>query len=487
MIGYTCKYAPVELMQALGGQCVFIDKEIPESQGDSDVVRVRAIKYAREILSYCKSKGIDELIIPGCNDIAQRAFDMLKAGKDFKFLFFIDLPYMGDRAAIMKLKAELIRFMQEYTAYTGKDLLLEDFLRKFAFAFTGEQKITSEKCGTVRTLQLPGGNQTFDELMNWYAEELLHQTPCVRMGGSLDESEYVKEDTEKSMPEDIDEEEPESGEDQAPEDEPEVPPLDLENMTLYGGIDIGYSFTKAVVTDESGKVIASASVRTESDPALGVLKAFGQIHDSAGIDMDMLAAAAACGPGASAVSNVSDVYETQDCVVKAASGRVSGARTVVDLGAKGCRFYTLGRRGDTDMYAMNNDCVTASGKFLEMAADALEIEPEDLESIGRNWSEEINLRETCAVYAAEELKEMEKKEIPTSDIIRSAELLYTDVVLECTDGRFRVKSPVVLTGGAARYTSVCELIEQGLRTEVILYDRPEYCAAEGAAMFAAGL
>lgn len=494
MIGYTCKYAPVELMQALGGQCVFIDKEIPESGGDSDIVRVRAIKYAREILSYCRARHIDELIIPGCNDTAERAYDMLKAGKDFKFLFYIDLPYMGDRAAIMKYKAELVRFMQEYTAYTGKDLLLEDFLRRFTFAFTAEQKITSEKCGTVRNLDLPGGNLTFDELMNWYAEELLGQEPCVRMGGSLDSSEYEKEEPEESMQEGAETEE-------APAEENEDPPGqdstekgntdlsidELRGMTLYGGIDIGYAFTKAVVTDGSGKVVASASVRSESDPAIGVLKAFGKIHDTVGIEMDMLQGAAACGPGASEASGVSDVYETQECVVKAAASRVTGARTVIDLGAKGCRFYTLNRRGDIDMYAVNNDCVTASGRFLEMAADALDIDCEDIETIGANWSENIDLKESCAVFAADELKSMENDEIPTADIIHSAELLYTDVVLECTQGRFRVKAPAVLTGGAARYTAVCELIEQGIGTEVILYEKPEYCAAEGAALLAAGL
>lgn len=57
MIGYTCKYAPVELLQALGGQCVFIDEEIPDSEGDNDIARLRAIKYARQLLLKCRDSG----------------------------------------------------------------------------------------------------------------------------------------------------------------------------------------------------------------------------------------------------------------------------------------------------------------------------------------------------------------------------------------------------------------------------------------------
>ena len=279
MIGYTCKYAPVELLQALGGQCVFINENVIDFHGDSDIARLKGIKYARTLLTRCRESGIKELVITGCSDVSQRAYDVLRAGTDFRFLFYMNLPYKGDKMAVMQFKAELIRFMQEYSNYKKEDIMMEDFLRRFAFAFTSDAVMDDDECGGSRHLDMPAGQMSFDGLMEWYAEGLLQQEPCVRMGGSSEEmfktepeTVFADETTEAAMPEETEAAMPEEAEEAMPE-EAEVPekneeteePEELPDI-IFGGIDIGYSYTKVVLIDENFDIIAKSKIPSTVNP-----------------------------------------------------------------------------------------------------------------------------------------------------------------------------------------------------------------------------
>jgi predicted CoA-substrate-specific enzyme activase len=502
LIGYTCKYAPVELLQALGGQCVFIDEEIPDSEGDNDIARLRAIKYARQLLLKCRDSGIKELVITGCSDISQRAYDILRVGNDFRFLFYFDLPYMGDRMAAMQFKGELIRFMQEYSSYHGEDLLMEDFLKRFAFAFTGEEKMASSKCGFIRHLDMPEGQLTFDELMEWYAGELLAQEPCVRMGGVIEsesaaEAEAEESETEAAGQENI-EEVPEVTEVQEEEPQTAAEDLPVENAgaeeasddeeeetgEIFGGADIGYSFTKAVIVSSSGKVCGRACVPSTGDAGLDVLKAFGMIHDESGINVEDITAVTACGEGADKVDFVTDVKSGRECMIEGALKSVPDARTVLDAGAHANRLYTLGKRGELKQSVYASECAGAAGKFLEMTAAELQIGLDEMSSLGQEWEEELKLSGTCAVFEMSEIKAMAVRNLAYADIIHAADAAYAARISEIM-AKARVKAPVVIAGGAAEDLAAVRAIEDKTGIELIIADEPKYCCALGAALLAA--
>lgn len=496
MIGYTCKYAPVELLQALGGQCVFIDEEIPDSEGDNDIARLRAIKYARQLLLKCRDSGIKELVITGCSDISQRAYDILRVGSDFRFLFYFDLPYMGDRMAGMQFKGELIRFMQEYSSYHGEDLLMEDFLKRFAFAFTGEEKMASSKCGFIRHLDMPEGQLTFDELMEWYAGELLAQKPCVRMGGVIEQiradeapednaGETDDQNNAAEEPAEMPADSPEVVPDIIPEETPEISTEEqTEEGEIFGGADIGYSFTKAVIINSSGQVRGRACVPSTGNAGMDVLKAFGMIHDEAGINVEDITAVTACGEGADTVDFVTDVRSGRECMIKGVLESVPDVRTVLDAGAHANRVYTLGKRGELKQSVYASECAGAAGKFLEMTASELQIGLDEMSSLGQEWEEELKLSDTCAIFEISEIKAMAVRNLAYADIIHAADTAYAAKIGEIM-AKAKVRPPVVIAGGAAEDTAAVREIENNTGIEFIVADEPKFCCAVGAALLAA--
>lgn len=496
MIGYTCKYAPVELLQALGGQCVFINENVIDFHGDSDIARLKGIKYARTLLTRCRESGIKELVITGCSDVSQRAYDVLRAGTDFRFLFYMNLPYKGDKMAVMQFKAELIRFMQEYSNYKKEDIMMEDFLRRFAFAFTSDAVMDDDECGGSRHLDMPAGQMSFDGLMEWYAEGLLQQEPCVRMGGSSEEmfktepeTVFADETTEAAMPEETEAAMPEEAEEAMPE-EAEVPekneeteePEELPDI-IFGGIDIGYSYTKVVLIDENFDIIAKSKIPSTVNPDLDTLKAFGNIHDETGIEMEGITAITACGDGTKKLGFPVETKNEADCLIKGALRSVPGARTAVDLGGRGTRAYHLGRNGELKGTAKDDGCASAAGIYLENAAKELQVTMEEFFALGEEWEEDISLQSGCAVFDLSEIRSLAVSNKPYSDIIHAADKVFAGKAAEVVT-RIKAKGPVVVTGGAALDADAMKTIEDKTHTELIKTEDPEYCCAFGAAVFA---
>lgn len=503
MIGYTCKYAPVELLQALGGQCVFINENVIDFHGDSDIARLKGIKYARTLLTRCRESGIKELVITGCSDVSQRAYDVLRAGTDFRFLFYMNLPYKGDKMAVMQFKAELIRFMQEYSNYKKEDIMMEDFLRRFAFAFTSDAVMDDEECGGSRHLDMPAGQMSFDELMEWYAEGLLQQEPCVRMGGSSEEMfeaepevVFADETTEEAIPE----------EDEVPDntEETEEPKKPDENLIessrtvsealnekekkelpdiIFGGIDIGYSYTKVVLIDEKFDIIAKSKIPSTVNPDLDTLKAFGNIHDETGIEMEGITAITACGDGTKKLGFPVDTKNEAECLIKGALRSVPGARTAVDLGGRGTRAYHLGRNGELKGTAKDDGCASAAGIYLENAAKELQVTMEEFFALGEEWEEDISLQSGCAVFDLSEIRALAVSNEPYSDIIHAADKVFAGKAAEVVT-RIKAKVPVVVTGGASLDADAMKMIEDRSHTELIKAEDPEYCCSFGAAVFA---
>ena len=110
MIGYTCKYTPVELLAALGGQPALLNRE------------ANAFSHAEAVLEECRRDGVRELVLVNCCDSIRRCYDVLRAQGGLDFLFLLDLPHHDDGCAKARLRGELERLAAEYGAYRGATL-----------------------------------------------------------------------------------------------------------------------------------------------------------------------------------------------------------------------------------------------------------------------------------------------------------------------------------------------------------------------------
>ena len=116
MIGYTCKYTPVELLAALGGQPALLNREANAFSHAEALTHNHFCCHAKAVLEECRRDGVRELVLVNCCDSIRRCYDVLRAQGGLDFLFLLDLPHHDDGCAKARLRGELERLAAEYGA-----------------------------------------------------------------------------------------------------------------------------------------------------------------------------------------------------------------------------------------------------------------------------------------------------------------------------------------------------------------------------------
>ena len=113
MIGYTCKYTPVELLAALGGQPALLNREANAFSHAEALTHNHFCCHAKAVLEECGREGVRELELVNCCDSIRRCYDVLRDRGELDFLFLLDLPHHDDGCARARLAAELKRLAAE--------------------------------------------------------------------------------------------------------------------------------------------------------------------------------------------------------------------------------------------------------------------------------------------------------------------------------------------------------------------------------------
>ena len=119
MIGYTCKYTPVELLAALGGQPALLNREANAFSHAEALTHNHFCCHAKAVLEECRRDGVRELVLVNCCDSIRRCYDVLRAQGGLDFLFLLDLPHPADGGAHY---VDLTRDTSG-TTYSAADLL----------------------------------------------------------------------------------------------------------------------------------------------------------------------------------------------------------------------------------------------------------------------------------------------------------------------------------------------------------------------------
>ena len=204
---YVCKYTPVELLRALGGDCEILN-EMPESFDRAEqVAHPNICGFGKSVLEEVLAGNIKELVLVNCCDTIRSVYDILKDSGQMDFLYMIDMLHCDIECSRERTAAQLKELAETYGAYKEKSFDKKVFLEAFQpkeriqkphLAVLGARMgqelfqmteaampfpVVNETCVYNRSVgeNLPTEEMDFDTLMEWYAGELLHQIPCMRM------------------------------------------------------------------------------------------------------------------------------------------------------------------------------------------------------------------------------------------------------------------------------------------------------------------
>lgn len=128
---YVCKYTPVELLRALGGDCEILN-EMPESFDRAEqVAHPNICGFGKSVLEEVLAGNIKELVLVNCCDTIRSVYDILKDSGQMDFLYMIDMLHCDIECSRERTAAQLKELAETYGAYKEKSFDKNVFLEAF--------------------------------------------------------------------------------------------------------------------------------------------------------------------------------------------------------------------------------------------------------------------------------------------------------------------------------------------------------------------
>ena len=246
----------------------------------------------------------------------------------------------------------------------------------------------------------------------------------------------------------------------------------------YVGVDSGSWNTKAALLDASGRLLATAMVRTGADVPAAAARVLQELLRLASVDRSAVAALWTTGFGRHAVPGATSSRTELDAHARGALQYVSGPLTVIDIGGQDAKIIVVDAEGRRTSHKMNRKCASGTGSFLEEMALRLDVPIGALPALAAASQEELELGSFCTVFTGTEVLALIRQGKRPADLARAAYRSVVKRVLEME----RIEGTVVATGGVvSHHPMVVELLERAIGSRVIVPRLAQEIGAVGVA------
>ena len=256
-------------------------------------------------------------------------------------------------------------------------------------------------------------------------------------------------------------------------------------MRITAGIDVGSTYTKAMVVDEYGAVLGRAieptgfrltevsnrtldtalamAGRKRGDEAYVVATGFGR-HQATFADIhvtDLTAAARGC------------------------AKLFPGTRTILDVGGQTMKATRLTPEAKVHSFRLNDKCAAGTGAFLEKTARYMGYSTEQIGPLVETSRGSTSISGVCAVFAESEVINHLSQGVAPADIMHGAIVSLVGRSVQLMK-RVKLEPEFTLIGGILRYETMGRVVREALKSDVNVPpgDLVQYVSAYGAALLA---
>lgn len=257
-------------------------------------------------------------------------------------------------------------------------------------------------------------------------------------------------------------------------------------MKYFGGCDAGSTYTKCVIIDENGKILAAVTKRSRINPVLSAKDAL----DEAVSQVDGLKSAEeltyliGTGYGRNKVPFADENISEISCHAMGVHVTDPSVKAIIDIGGQDVKGIAIDTDGTVLNFAMNDKCAAGTGRFFESMARAFEMSLDEFSNLSLTAKNVIPITAQCAVFAESEVISLVGEGKPMEEIAAGIQL---SVAKRCfvMAKKAGAADSVTLTGGCAKNEGLKKAIEKVLKINVVdLPTDPQLMGALGAAEYA---
>lgn len=256
-------------------------------------------------------------------------------------------------------------------------------------------------------------------------------------------------------------------------------------MRYAAGIDVGSTYTKAVILDQQHAVAGVALEPTGFQLSKVSDRALDRAVAEAGLTRSHVEYVVATGFGRHQVP-ASDAQVTDLTAAARGTGLLfPGTRTVLDVGGQTMKASRIGEDRKVQSFRLNDKCAAGTGAFLEKTARYMGYTTTEIGPLVATSKEAVPISGVCAVFAESEVINQLSQGAAPADIMYGAIVSLVSRSIQLLK-RVRIEPELTLIGGILRFERMADVIRRELQTTVNVppSDRVQLVAALGAAVLA---
>ena len=256
-------------------------------------------------------------------------------------------------------------------------------------------------------------------------------------------------------------------------------------MIVTAGIDVGSTYTKAIILGEDGELAGKAMINTGFRLGEAAEQAYQDALAHAGLTEEDVAYVISTGYGRYQVP-FRDVQVTDlTAHARGAQFFFPNTRTVLDVGGQTMKASRLDDRGKVWSFRLNDKCAAGTGAFLEKTAVYMGYKIEEIGPLIATSKEAVAISGVCAVFAESEVINHVSQGATPADIMHGAIVSLVGRSVQLMK-RVRMEPEFTLVGGILRFETMVRVVSEELNSEVNVPpgDLVQYTGAIGAAVLA---
>ena len=256
-------------------------------------------------------------------------------------------------------------------------------------------------------------------------------------------------------------------------------------MKYFGGCDVGSTYTKAVILDETGKMVADTTIRSKINSEVSAKLAMDEVLNKVGLSSSQeLSYLIGTGYGRNKVPFADESVSEISCHAMGVHVTNPSVKAIIDIGGQDVKGISIDTDGTVKNFAMNDKCAAGTGRFYEAMARSFEMTLPEFSRLSLTAKNVIPITAQCTVFAESEVISLVGEGKAMDEIAAGIQMSVAKRCFVMAKKAGAVDS-ITLTGGCAKNDGLKAAIEKVLKLKVVELDiDPQLMGALGAAEYA---